>query len=42
MLKPGNKTHELSDRFFIGLLALFGAGQFGGAEHAGLAVAARP
>src|SRR5438093_8246175 len=42
ILEPFNETNELSDGFFVGPFALFGAGQFRVAQYAGLAVAAGP
>ena len=40
VFEPGDQSGELLDRFFVGHAAFFFAGQFGFAEHAGLAVAA--
>ena len=42
VLEPVDETDELFDRFFVGLLALFRAGQFGVAQNAGPTVAAGP
>src|SRR5262245_29889789 len=40
--EPAHKPGELFDGFLVGYAPLLGAGQFGGAQHTGLGVAAGP